>query len=233
LRDFVSMNKRCLALLLLIAVAAGCGGGSKPSTTTVPTTTAIAKMMPLTVFRIADGALRAETVQVPETQAVASAALTALGIDARVTIDAGTARVDLADATAERVAEIVYTLTQFPTVHRVDVAGRSALTRTDVSSFEPVIFIERPAAGSTVPESFTVSGTASVFEATLVVELRQGGTVVSKQTVTASEGAPARGTFTLTMQAPEAGPATVVAYSPSAADGTPQHEQQVKVTVMP
>jgi hypothetical protein len=25
----------------------------------------------------------------------------------------------------------------------------------------------------------------------------------------------------------------VVAYSPSAADGTPQHEQQVKVTVMP
>jgi hypothetical protein len=228
------MNKHCLALLLLLAVAAGCGGGSKPSTTTTEhTTTVAAQTMPLTVFRVTDGTLRAVSVEVPKTQAVAGAALIALGIDARVTIDAGAASVDLADATPAQVAEIVYTLTQFPSVQRVDVAGRTALTRADVSSFAPVILVERPAAGGSVPQTFTVSGTASVFEATLVVELRRGGAVLSKHTVTASEGAPARGTFSLTLRAPSAGPATLAAYAPSAEDGTPQHEQDIALVVTP
>ena len=117
-------------------------------------------------------------------------------------------------------------------MQRVDVAGRSALTRDDVVAFAPLILLERPAAGGVVPEAFTVSGTASVFEATLVVELRRNGAVLSKQTVTASEGAPARGTFSLIVHAPSPGAVTVVAYSPSAADGTPQHEQEVAVTAV-
>jgi hypothetical protein len=228
------MSKHRLAVLLLVAVAAGCGGASKHATTTLePTTTAQTQTMPLTVFRITDGTLRAETVQVPKTEAVAGAALTALGIDARVTIDAGTASVELTSATPALVAQIVYTLTQFPTVRRVDMAGRTGLTRADVSSFEPVILVERPAAGGMVPLTFTVSGTASVFEATLVVELRRGATVISKHTVTASEGAPARGTFALELRAPSAGPATIAAYAPSAEDGTPQHEQDIDVVVTP
>jgi hypothetical protein len=188
--------------------------------------------MPLTVFRVANGVLRAEAERVPETRAVARAALTALGIDAQVTIDAGTASVDLADATPDQVAEIVYTLTQFASVQRVDVAGRSGLTRADVASFAPIILVEQPAAGAEVPEMFTVSGSASVFEATLVVELRRGGMVLSKHTVTASEGAPARGTFAVTLHAPSPGAATVAAYSPSAVDGTPQHEQDISITVL-
>lgn len=228
------MTKHCLALLALVAFAAGCGGGSKSSATaTEPTTTAVAKTMPLTVFRVENGTLRAETVQVPPTQAVAGAALRALAIDARVTIDGGTADVGLTDATADQVAEIVYTLTQFPSVQRVDVAGRTSLTRIDVVSFAPVIMIERPADGSTVPARFTVSGTASVFEATFVIELRRDGAMLSKHTVTASEGAPARGTFSVTLQAPPPGALTIVAYAPSAADGTPQHEQQIAITVTP
>jgi hypothetical protein len=189
--------------------------------------------MPLTVFRLEQGVLQARTVQVPRTRAVADAALTALGIDAPVTIDGGTARVQSSKASEEQVAEIVYTLTQFPSVQRVDVGGRSGLTRADVVAFVPVILIEQPTAGSSVPPTFTVSGTASVFEATLVVELRRNEAVLSKQTVTASEGAPARGTFSVSVRAPSPGPATVVAYAPSAEDGTPQHEQQVAVTVTP
>jgi hypothetical protein len=70
-----------------------------------------------------------------------------------------------------------------------------------------------------------------VFEATLVIELRRDGKVLSKQTVTATAGAPGRGTFSTTLHAPSAGAATVAAYAPSAADGTPQHEQDVPVTV--
>lgn len=227
------MNKHRLVLVALVALLAGCGSGSKSSTTTTqPTTTVPAKTMPLTVFRVTDGALRAESVEVPPTPAVAGASLRALGVDAPVTITDGTAHVALADATAEQVAEIVYTLTQFSSVERVDVAGRSGLTRSDVVDFAPVILVERPAAGSSVPQTFPISGTASVFEATLVVELRRSGTVLAKQTVTASEGAPARGTFTLTLHAPTPGPATVVAYAPSAADGTPQHEQQIPISIV-
>ena len=227
------MNKHRLALLALVALFAGCGGHSRSSSTvTEPTTTAAGTEMALTVFRVVDGALRAETVQVPQTRAVARAALGALGVDANVTIDSGTASVDLADADPKRVAEIVYTLTQFASVQRVDVAGRSGLTRADVVAYAPVILVERPAAGAEVPATFTVSGTASVFEATLVVELRRQGTVLSRHTVTASEGAPSRGSFTLTVHAPSPGALTVAAYSPSAADGTAQHEQDIRVTVV-
>src|SRR5882757_7996125 len=91
LRDLDSMNKHRLALLGLVAVASGCGGSSQPSPVTEPTTTAVTRTMPLTVFRVVNGALRAEAERVPETRAVARAALTALGIDAPVTINAGTA----------------------------------------------------------------------------------------------------------------------------------------------
>jgi hypothetical protein len=227
------MNKHRLALVVLVAILAGCGSDpSSPPTLTEPTTTAGTPQMPLTVFRVVDGALRAESVQVPETRAVARAALAALGVDAKVTIAAGTATVDLPNAAADRVAEIVYTLTQFPSVQRVDVAGRAGLTRGDIVAYTPVILVERPAIGAEVPETFTISGTASVFEATLVVELRRDGAILSKHTVTASEGAPARGTFSVTVRVPSPGALTVAAYSPSAADGTPQHEQDIAVTVV-
>jgi hypothetical protein len=186
--------------------------------------------MALTVFRVDGGLLRPEVVHVPRTRAVAAAALGALGLDGSVTIAAGTATVGIAKATDPRVAEIVYTLTQFPTVKRVDVAGRSGLTRDDFASYMPPIFVETPAAGAIVPTTFHVAGSASVFEATLVVRLVRNGAVVSRQTVTASEGAPGRGTFDATFHATP-GNATIQAFAPSAADGTPQHEVDVDVVV--
>ena len=93
--------------------------------------------------------LQARTVQVPRTRAVAGAALTALGIDAPVTIDGGTARVQSSKASEEQVAEIVYTLTQFPSVQRVDVAA-DPVSRADVVASVPVILIEQPTAGAQV-----------------------------------------------------------------------------------
>ena len=226
------MSKR-LVLLAFVALTAGCG---KSSTNPPPTTTNHVPVSPapmaLTVFRVENGTLHAETVKVPATQAVARASLGALGVGADVTIDAGTATVQLDSATPEQVAEIVYTLTQFASVQRVDVAGRTGLTRDDVQSFVPPILVEHPANGATVPATFTVSGTASVFEATLVVEVRQDGKTLSRQTVTASQGAPARGTFSATLHAP-AGKVTLAAYSPSAADGSHQHEQDLALTVKP
>ncbi len=189
--------------------------------------------MALTVFRVRDGKLYADTVRVPRTSAVATAALGALDVGAPVTIGDGTAHVALARATGAQVAEIVYTLTQFAAIQRVDVAGRRGLTRRDLDAYIPPIMIDAPGAGARVQRTFHVTGTASVFEATFVVELRMSGNAVSKQTVTASEGAPGRGTFDTILQDPSSGAAEVVAYAPSAENGEPQHEVDVPVTVTP
>ena len=223
-----------LSLLALLALGtAGCGShatAEEPTTTrTVPVAAA---PMPLTVFRLRRGILRPAVVRVPRTRAVAAAALSALGLPARVTIANGTAEVELAEATDAQAAEIVFTLTQFPSVDRVNVAGRRGLTQNDFQRYLPPILVLTPAAGSTVAPTFHVAGTASVFEATLVVELVRDGTVLAKRSVMASEGAPGRGTFDATFHE-TAGPLVVRAYSPSAVDGSPQHEVDVAVTVMP
>jgi hypothetical protein len=233
------MAFRLLLTGMFVSLAAGCGSGqttSTPATSeTQPTSTQAtvpAPQMALTVFKVSGGFLRPSVIHVPRTKAVAAAALAALGLDAGVTIDGGTARVALDKATQEQAAEIVYTLTQFSTIKRVDVAGRTGLTREDFASYVPPILIESPAAGAEVPSTFHVSGTASVFEATLVVQLVRDGKVITKRTVTASEGAPGRGSFDTTLTAGP-GEATVAAFAPSAADGTPQHEVDVPVTVEP
>jgi hypothetical protein len=227
------MMRRLALFLVLAAGLTGCGSSghhAAPTTTTVSTPP---PQMSLTIFEVADGALHARTVHVDKTQAVARASLRALGLDAPVRIDGGTATVQLDSVTPAETAEIVYTLTRFPAIRRVDVGGRKGLTRADVASFLPPILIESPADGAQVPKDVAVSGSASVFEATLVVELRQGGRVVAKRTVTASNGAPERGTFSTSLTAPNTGAATVAAYAPSAADGSPQHEQDVPVVVTP
>jgi len=230
------MDRRALFCALLAVPLAGCSlHGSRATATTTttapPTTTAPAPTSTVTVFRVVDGTLHADSVSVPQTGAPASAALRVLGLAAPVTISGGTATVDLPLATRDEQAEIVYTLTVFPTVQRVDLAGRTGLTRADFASYEPVIFVESPAAGEQVPPTFHVTGSASVYEATLVVELVAGGEVVQRNTVTASEGAPARGTFDTVLTAKMPGPAKVVGFAPSAEDGSPQHLVAVPVTV--
>lgn len=225
-------------LLLLAALAAGCGSSSSGTPTVVSeTTTAQVPESPaasaVTVFRVQGGDLHAEVERVPHTTAVASSALGALGLAAPVTITAGTAHVALAHASADEIAEIVYTLTQFPSIKRVDVGGRSGLTRADFAAYVPTILVESPGAGAQVPLAIKITGSASVFEATLVVELVRDGKVLDKQTVTASEGAPGRGTFETTLHAPSAGGATISAFAPSAENGLPQHQVDVSVTVTP
>jgi hypothetical protein len=235
------VKARVLGLVLVALPAAGCSlGGSTDTSSTVsaPPTTTTTQVpvspapMSLTVYRVEDGMLRPHVVRVPRTQAVATAALGALSIGATVTIEGHTAVVDAPAATADEVAEIVWTLTQFPSVGAVDVGGRTGLTRDDFASYVPPIVVDTPQSGASVASSFHVGGTASVFEATLVVQAVRGGQVLEKQTVTASEGAPARGSFDATVHA-SAGPITLQVFAPSAADGSPQHEVDVPLTITP
>jgi hypothetical protein len=103
---------------------------------------------------------------------------------------------------------------------------------TTTQSAPRPIDVERPTWNATVRSPFHVAGTASVFEATLVVELRTAERVLEKRTVTASEGAPGRGTFDATFAAAP-GKLVVRVYAPNAANGQPQHEVDVPVTVAP
>src|SRR3954447_2720602 len=202
------MINRLALLCAFAALAASCGSNDSATTVTVttgaaPTTTNSVSPAPMTVtvYKVVDGSLLPGNVRVPHTQAVARAALGALGFAADVTVADGTATVDLPKATQEEQAEIVYTLTQYPSIQRVDVAGRAGLTREDFASYLAPISVETPAPCADVRTKFHVSGTARVFEATLVVRLLRSGKEIEKRTVTASEGAPSRGTFDTTITA--------------------------------
>jgi hypothetical protein len=105
-------------------------------------------------------------------------------------------------------------------------------SKTPTATVLPPIGVERPAENAHVSPTFHVTGTASVFEATLVVQTVRNGAAIERTTVTASEGAPGRGTFDATMHATP-GPLLVRAFSPSAVDGSPQHEVRIHVVVTP
>jgi len=109
--------------------------------------------------------------------------------------------------------------------------GCGGSSKPTTTALLPIV-VERPSPDEHVPPTFHVSGTASVFEATLVVETLMNGETVERKTVTASDGAPARGTFDVTMHA-RPGQLVVRAFSPSAKDGSPQHEVRVHVVVTP
>ncbi len=235
------MKLLSLMSAVLVLAATGCSlhrttrtvstdGTAPPAATTNPHMPV--PQMALTVYRVESGKLAPAIVHVDRTEAVAAAALRALGTGTVSSIAGGTATVDAPGASDAQIAEIVFTLTQFTSVERVDVGGRSGLTRNDFAAYEPPILVDDPAAGATVPAKLTVSGSASVFEATLVVQLVRDGEVLDKQTVTASAGAPARGTFSTTLHG-SPGDATIQAFTPSAADGSPQHEVDVPVTIAP
>ena len=238
LRDCGAMINRLLLVCAFAALAASCGGGTTATVTVTteaaPTTTNTVSPAPMsvTVYKVVDGSIFPGVVRVPRTQAVATAALGALGLAADVTVADGTATVDLPKATQDQQAEIVYTLTQYPSIQRVDVGGRMGLTRDDFASYLAPIFVETPVPGADVPTTFHLSGSASVFEATLTVRLLRAGKELEKRTITASEGAPNRGTFDTTLTATP-GPLQIQVFSPSAEDGSPQHEVDVLVDVKP
>jgi hypothetical protein len=110
--------------------------------------------------------------------------------------------VDAARAWAWRLAQVTYTLTQFPTVHSVSfkVDGKPTLaieghegtpieraTRSAYFDQLPAIFVDQPAWGAAITDPFTVSGIAQIlalepqFEAGLVD--RETDEIIVQQTV--------------------------------------------------
>ena len=164
-----------------------------------------------------------------------------------VTISDGVATVDLSAAFATgggslsmmaRVAEIVFTLTQFPTVDAVDfqlegepltVLGGEGLvldhpqTRQDWEDLSPAILVESPLPNATVTSPLEVTGTANTFEATFILNVLDGdGLIVYDEPVMATSGTGTRGTFdvTATFEVPRAGIGSVIVFERSAKDGS-------------
>ena len=110
-----------------------------------------------------------------------------------------------------RLGQVVYTLTQFPTVQKVrfrldgapvNVFSSEGIVldhpvgRSDYADLLPAIDVDKPAAGDRVTSPVTVSGNANVFEANVTVEMLDAkGKVVGKTFTTASCGTGCRGTL--------------------------------------
>lgn len=219
--------------------------------------------------------------EVPQTTAVATAAMTALlaGPTAAesgdrtvtsavpdgtrllgVTITSGVATVDLSTefdsgggsaSMHYRLAQVVYTLTQFGAVksvvfqidgQTVTVFGSEGIVldgpvgRADYTDQLPSIFVDRPAYGAALGNPGRVAGSANVFEATFRVALLDaaGKTLVDQQ-IMATCGTGCRGTFDVTLPYTVAKGqwGTLHAYNLSAKDGTVEDVRDYPVWLTP
>jgi germination protein M len=173
-----------------------------------------------------------------------------------LTIDGTNARVDLSATFASgggslsmtaRVAQVVYTLTRFPTVRSVEflVAGRpakvlggegvvltGAQSRADWRDFEPPIFVESPGVGSVISSPFMLTGTASVFEGSFQARLvDSSGRRIVNVVVQASRGAPGRGRYADQVAfSTSATGGTLIVFDQSMEDGSRQNEVRIPVS---
>ena len=178
-----------------------------------------------------------------------------------VTIKSGVGTVDLSTefdsggGTASmqyRLAQVVYTLTQFGTIKSVvfKIDGETVTVfssegidlldgpvgRADYYDQLPSIFVDRPAYRAAIGNPARVTGNANVFEATFRVAILDaaGKTLVDEQ-VMATCGTGCRGTFDVTLKytVAKAQYGTLRAYNLSAKDGTPEDIRDYSVWLTP
>lgn len=147
-----------------------------------------------------------------------------------------------------RVAQVVHTATQFPTVERVAfrldgkrvtaIGGEGVIVSPPVSraSFEeqaPPILIEQPLPGDRVSTPLRIRGTANVFEAQFTIDVTTTtGKVLLRRAVTASAGTGTRGTFSILVPIKAtAGRLVVKAYDRSPKNGDPMDLVRIPILV--
>jgi germination protein M len=170
---------------------------------------------------------------------------------ATVDLSAEFMRGDLGKIGRYRLAQVVYTLTQFPTVQAVlfKVEGETVTTfgttgiqldgpqtRADDTGLLPSIFVDRPAFGAAAGNPIRVTGNADVFEATFRIAVLDGARkVLVDQRAMATCGSGCRGTFdeTLRYDVPKAQWGTLRTYFGSAKDGSPEDIRDYPVWLTP
>jgi hypothetical protein len=150
-----------------------------------------------------------------------------------------------------RFAQVVYTLTQFPTVKGVEfrIDGSPAVVfngngnivagpfgRDDYTAQLPAIFVDRPAWGGVLGNPARLVGMANAFEATFrVAILDSDGRSLAAGSVMATCGSGCWGTFdaTIQYQVRKAGWGTLRVFEPSAKDGSPVNVTEYPVWLTP
>lgn len=219
--------------------------------------------------------------EVPETRAVATAAMQALlagptadeGAERTITsavpdgsrllgltIEGGVATVDLSSefesgggsmSVFVRLGQVVFTLTQFPTVETVlfEIEGQPVTVfssegivldgpvgRDQYADLLPMVYVDRPAYGAAIGNPARLSGSANVFEASFLITLLDGdGTTIVEVPAMATCGTGCRGTFDVTLpySVAAAGWGTLRVWEASAMDGSPQNVREYPVWLTP
>lgn len=169
----------------------------------------------------------------------------------------GVATVNLSSTFAEgggsatmfaRLAQVVYTLTQFPTVQSVEfqldgepvttfssegIVLDGPQTRENYEDVTPPILVETPTPFATVSSPLTIAGTANVFEATVSYSLEDAtGAEITSGFTTATCGTGCRGTFEVSVpfEAGGVSEGTLVVFESSAEDGSRIHVVEIPLT---
>jgi hypothetical protein len=254
--------------------------GSGASPTPAPSGTTIVRAYLWLGGQPGSAGLVAVLREIPGTKAVATAAVKALldgptsGETARsistavpdgsqllgLAVDNGVATVDLSAefesgggsaSVLTRLAQVVYTLTQFPTIKSVvfHIEGQprpvfgsegvvldKPVTRADYVDLLPDIWVDRPAFNAAIGNPAHVTGNANVFEATFRISILDGaGKVLADEQVMASCGTGCRGTFdtTIPYTVAKAQYGILRVYNLSAKDGSPESIRDYRVWLTP
>jgi Sporulation and spore germination/Immunoglobulin-like domain of bacterial spore germination len=153
-----------------------------------------------------------------------------------------------------RLGQVVYTVTQFPTVKSVvfQIEGRTVSVfgsegivldgpigrdyQPFVDDFLPAIFVDRPAWGAAIGNPARVTGNANVFEAQFLITILDGnGQELVTNPVMATCGSGCRGTFDVTIEydVDQAHWGTLRAWNASARDGSPEDIRDYPVWLTP
>ena len=150
-----------------------------------------------------------------------------------------------------RVAQVVFTLTQFSSVERVRFAldGEPAAAiggegvvvdppagRGEFEGQAPAILVESPAPFARITSPLRIRGSANVFEATLSAEIADSaGNVLAERIVTATSGTGERGTFDaeLPLAPAAAGRLVLTVFTHSAKDGSRQDIVEIPLELAP
>jgi germination protein M len=148
-----------------------------------------------------------------------------------------------------RVAQVVFTATQFPTVESVlfELEGTPVTTlggeglildepqaRTDWEDHSPAILVESPLPMAEVTSPLRITGTANTFEAMFWIQVTDGeGLIVYDEPAMATSGTGTRGTFdeTATFEVPRPGVGEVIVFVKSAQDGSPVDVVEIPVQI--
>jgi hypothetical protein len=278
-RKLLSISVVIVLAVLPLTACDGGSDRPRPSETTSTDGTTTPAQSSVAVYFLRDGKVSPVRRTIAATPAVARAALTTLldgpteeesadglasaippGTHLRdIAVADGVATVDLDRVFGEgsgsasmlgRVAQVVATLTRFPTIRRVafrvdgepvEAIGAEGVVvdppigRAAIEGQTPQILVESPLPGDSVTSPLRLRGTANVFEATVSLDVRDAAGKLLKRTfTTATSGNGTRGTFDTTLSLPGYdGPVTVLAYEASAEDGRPLHVVELPLELSP